>query len=153
MQSWIKSRCQWLAVWVALLGGCYWAGGRVAIGAPPPPCTVTCICVLGIGYNSYNNLGVYVNTTYYYVAPPLGAQNFLQAAVTNVQYNGGCGGNSVGTGTNQMYVVSTTTQFPDSCTPGTPPATTDVAQMPIVWAFPLKNPPSQAATFCTSSGG
>jgi hypothetical protein len=148
MKSSIKARCQWLAVWAALLGGCYWAGARVAIGAPPPACTVTCKCVLGIGYNSYDALGVFVDTTYYYVAPPLGAQNFLQAAVTNVQYNGKCDGNSIGVGLNQMYVTSTTTQFPDSCTPITPPATTDVALQPTLWTFPPKNPPANAATFC-----
>jgi hypothetical protein len=152
MKAWIKSRWPWVAVWIALLGGCYWTGGRVALGAPPPNCNVACICVMGIGYETFTPPFVFSSTTYYYTTPPLGDTGFFTAAITDVSYNGTCSGTGLGLGTNQMYVETTSVQFPLECNPTFPPPSNTVVAMQYSGAFlfPPTPPPPSYVTYCTN---
>jgi hypothetical protein len=154
MKAWIEVRWQWVALWVALLCGFYWIGGRIAIGAPAPPnCNQNCICVDGIAYVYFSN-GQAVSTTYNYIVPPLGKPQFVQAALASnggVQYNGTCSGTAIGTYRNQMYVVTTAYIFPLACTPVPLVANAVVALQPnIAWIFPPPPPPPVNQTYCTS---
>jgi hypothetical protein len=143
----IKAWWNWLAVWVALLGGCYWTGGRFAIGAPTPPCNATCLCVDANGWNEYKG-GVLTRTRWFYIAPPLGAKGLTTAAATNVVYIAGrCGPPNSKPGTNQMFVADIT--WADACTqPVPPPDGAVVAQPPQPLVYPLTNPGAVAGSYC-----
>jgi hypothetical protein len=147
MSSSIKARWQLLLVWFALLGVCYWAGGRLALGAPIPPCSIACICAQVPGYNNYNG-GTKQGTTWYYIAPPLGPQGLTASAVPNLlAVPSICSPGQVQIGKNQMY-INDQGNWADACS--VPPGFTGMnwATPPPTITWPGTNPPPSQILYC-----
>ncbi len=145
MNSSIKDRWQWIAVWLTLLCGCYWVGDRRAAGAPTP-CDTSCTCVQVQGVNTYLS-GVRTGTNWYYVVPPLGPQGPGIGAFSLFYVSSGCFPGKPKDGQNQMY-VDTTDDWADACIVPADFSGNTVAKPPTPIVYPGPKPPPIAQGYC-----